>query len=68
MQTMADDLQDAIGQAALQPRVVEVVDDHKTEQHSLGDLIKADKYLQQKREAQEGFGLGFLQLIPPGTV
>lgn len=60
--------QEAIESAALAPKKV-AVDGQSVEEHSIRDLIEADRYLAAKRAAANSrphFGLRFTKLIPPG--
>ena len=67
---MAEDdntLTDAIAENAAGPKRA-AGDTGSIEQHSLPDLIEADKYLAAKKAARKGKGLGirFVKLVPPG--
>ena len=65
---MADDLKDVIKENAEGPESAEV-DGVRTKQHSLDDLIKADKHLASKGvSANPASALSRVKLIPPGTV
>ena len=64
---MADEITDAIEQAAQEPKRVKG-DMGEVEAHSLRDQIEADRYLASKRAARKtGGGLRFTKLIPPGA-
>lgn len=64
---MTDSLNDdTIKNAAESPRAAEV-DGARVEQHSLDDLIKADRYIESKRAARVGFPVKRTQLEPPGA-
>jgi hypothetical protein len=59
---------DTITQAASEPRSA-TVDGVTVQQHPLGDLIAADKYLKGQAAAKTpSRGLRFTKLIPPGAV
>ena len=64
---MADDLDDTIRENAEGPAKV-TGDVGSVEQHSLGDQIEADRYLNSKQAARKkGSGLRFSKLVPPGA-
>ena len=62
-----EDLSDAIDVAVQSPKKV-VEGETSVEQHSLADLIAADRYVRAKR-AREGGSLGITygRFVPPGT-
>jgi len=64
---MADDLTDTIASNAAQPRKASG-DSGSVENHSLDDLIKADRYLKSE-SAATGTGLGIkrTKIVPPGA-
>ena len=60
-------MEEIIEESAANPKTMET-DGMKVEEHSLGDLIKADKYLEQKKAAKNGgplFRVG--RFNPPGA-
>jgi len=62
-----EDLTDQIRENASGPKAAKG-DAASMEQHSLRDLIEADRYLASKKAAGgKGFGLKVSQFIPPGT-
>lgn len=66
---MADDLENTIETVATQPKKV-VGDAGVFEQHSLPDLIAADKHLAAKNAMNSSIGIGIkmMRIKPPGTV
>lgn len=60
-------LADAILENAKSPKRVQG-DAGSVEQHSLQDLIAADKFLQSKKAAQNGLGVRLHKLSPDGAV
>ena len=65
---MADEVSDALKNAAQQPKRVRT-DAGEVEAHDLEQQIAADKYLAAKAAASApGRGLRFNKLIPPGTI
>ena len=65
---MPDDLKDVIREAAEGPESAEV-DGVRTKQHSLDQLIKADKYLAAKETARANrLGVRLVKIVPPGAV
>jgi hypothetical protein len=60
-------LDNAIAEAAQSPKRVQG-DAGSVEQHSLQDLIAADKFLQSKKATQNGLGVRLHKLSPDGTV
>lgn len=67
--TLADViLADLIIDSAKGPKRV-AGDSGSVEQHSIKDLIDADKHLNAKKAGRKGFGgLHFAQIVPDGTV
>jgi hypothetical protein len=64
---MSGDLSDTIETAAAGPARVQT-DGTSVDQHSLPDLIEADKHLSNKRaSARAHMGLRFTKIIPPGA-
>ena len=60
-------LDDAIRRAAGGPKSAEA-DGQRVEQHSLSDLVKADRYLASKEAAKSrGGGLRMRKLVHPGA-
>lgn len=60
------DLRQTIADAAAQPAEARA-DNTSAKQHSLKDLVEADKYLKAQQAAAAGTpGLKFFKLIPPG--
>lgn len=60
--------EEAVEAASLAPKKV-AVDGQSVEEHSIKDLIEADRYLSAKRSTAAGGshrGLRFTKLIPPG--
>lgn len=60
--------QEAIESAALAPKRV-AVDGQVVEEHSIKDLIEADRYLARKTSqaaAPVGFGIRVQRMVPPG--
>lgn len=65
---MADEIRNQILTNAQAPAEASS-DMGSVKQHSLGDLIEADKYLTGKDAVSKGRrGLRFTKLIPPGSV
>ena len=66
---MPDDIVDAIEESALGPKKV-TGDSGSVEQHPIGDLIEADKYVSGRTAANAGppFGLRLAKIVPPGAV
>jgi hypothetical protein len=65
---MPDDLKDVIKQNAEGPRSASG-DAGSMQQHSLPDMVLADKHLAAKNAmTKRNFGLTRVQIIPPGTV
>jgi len=66
---VAEDLKDTIKQNAEGPKQASA-DGVSTQQHSLADLIEADKYLAGKDAASKNPAKGFtrVKIVPPGTV
>jgi len=63
---MSEDLQSEIEDVAAGPRSG-TTDGVTVNQHSLPDLIQADRYLRNKTLRSNPLtGLGFLRLLPPG--
>ncbi len=61
-------LADVILENAKGPKKV-AGDSGSVEQHSIKDLIDADKHLNAKKAGRKGFGaLHFAQIVPDGTV
>jgi hypothetical protein len=55
----------SIEENALGPKSVES-DGQKVEQHSIADLIEADRYLNSKKAMKKGIGVKISKLVPPG--
>lgn len=67
---MADEVSDALKQAAQQPKRVRT-DAGEVEAHDLREQIEADKYLAAKAAASstnKHRGLRFNKIVPPGTI
>ena len=65
---MADDLEDTIRTNAEGPKSASG-DSGSMQQHSLPEVILADKHLAAKKAmTRRNFGLTRVQIIPPGTV
>jgi len=64
-----EDLTEAIASAASAPKVFQS-DGTRAEQHSLRDLIEADRYLAAKAaaSASPGLGIRFVKIVAPGAV
>jgi hypothetical protein len=60
-------LDNAIAEAAQSPKRVQG-DAGSVEQHSLQDLIAADKFLQSKKATQNGLGIRLHKISPDGAV
>ena len=63
---MSEDLESAIQENAQGPKRAQG-DAGSMEQHSLPDQIAADRYLNSKRAANQGKGVRFSKLSPPGA-
>lgn len=66
--TTPENVEEALQQAALGPKSISV-DGQATTEHSLKDLIEADRYLAAKRSqsaAPKGFGIRLQKIVPPG--
>lgn len=64
---MADEITDAIEQAAQEPKRVKG-DMGEVEAHPIRELIEADKYMRSKEAASKRTGgLRFTKLVPPGA-
>jgi len=60
-------LDDAIAENAAGPAKASV-DGQSVEQHSLPDVIEADRYRESKNASRKpGMGIRFAKLVPPGT-
>lgn len=65
---MADEVRDAIDSSAQGPRQV-TADGMSINQHSLKDLIEADRYLESRATARaSGLGIKRLKISPGGTI
>jgi len=64
---MADELENAIREAAQQPAEVSV-DGQTVKQQPLPDQIEADRYLASKDAAKKGLGVRMTKVVPPGAV
>jgi len=65
--TQASGLDEAIRRAASGPKSAEA-DGQRVEQHSLSDLVKADRYLASKEAAKSrGGGIRFRKMIHSGA-
>ena len=65
---MADDLANTIRESAEGPKSASG-DSGSMQQHSLPDIVLADKHLGAKKAmTKRNFGLTRVQIIPPGTV
>ena len=64
---MAEEIEDAIREAAQQPAEVSV-DGQTVKQQPLRDQIEADRYLASKSAAKKGLGVRKTKVIPPGAV
>ena len=65
--TQANSLDEAIRRAASGPKSAEA-DGQRVEQHSLSDLVKADRYLASKEAAKSrGGGIRFRKMIHSGA-
>ena len=65
--TQANSLDEAIRHAASGPKSAEA-DGQRVEQHSLSDLVKADRYLASKEAAKSrGGGIRFRKMIHSGA-
>jgi len=64
---MAEELADAIREAAQQPAEVSV-DGQTVKQQPLRDQIEADRYLASKDAAKRGLGVRMTKVVPPGAV
>ncbi len=59
-------IEKAIEENVLAPKSVDS-DGTKVEQHSVADLIEADRYLNSKKAIkQKGLGIKISKLVPPG--
>jgi len=59
-------IEKSIEENALGPKSVES-DGQKVEQHSIADLIEADRYLNSKKAMKKkGLGIKISKLVPPG--
>ena len=67
IRVMADSLKQAIKENACGPKRA-AGDAHSVEQHSLRDVIEADRYISTKDAIKRpGLGIKLTRLIPPGT-
>ncbi len=65
--TQTNSLDEAIRRAASGPKSAEA-DGQRVEQHSLSDLVKADRYLASKEAAKSrGGGIRFRKMIHSGA-
>ena len=65
--TRTQDLEEAIRRNAAGPKAAQV-DGQRVEQHPLGDLLEADRYLAAKRAAKSRKGgLKFTRMSHPGA-
>ena len=64
---MAEEIEDAIREAAQQPAEVSV-DGQTVKQQPLPDQIEADRYLASKEAAKKGLGVRMKKVVPPGAV
>ena len=64
---MAEELEDAIREAAQQPAEASV-DGQTVRQQPLPDQIEADRYLASKAAAKQGLGVRLTKVVPPGAV
>lgn len=64
---MAEEIEDAIREAAQQPAEVSV-DGQTVKQQPLRDQIEADRYLASKEAAKKGLGARMTKVVPPGAV
>ncbi len=58
---------DTLEAATAKPKKV-VVDGQSVEQHSLTDLIEADRYLKSRSAAATGLGVRYVKFVPPGAI
>jgi hypothetical protein len=58
---------DTLEAATAQPKKV-MVDGQSIENHSIPDLIAADKYLKSRTAASTGLGVRYVKFVPPGSV
>lgn len=64
---MADEIENAIREAAQQPAEASV-DGQTVKQQPLPDQIEADRYLASKNAAKKGIGVRMTKVVPPGAV
>jgi len=64
---MAEEIEDAIREAAQRPAEVSV-DGQTVKQQPLPDQIEADRYLASKEAAKQGLGVRMTKIVPPGAV
>ncbi|MGD8453649.1 MAG: hypothetical protein PVJ57_17695 [Phycisphaerae bacterium] len=64
---MAEELEDAIREAAQQPAEV-TIDGQTFKQQPLRDQIEADRYLASKQATRKGLGVRMTKVAPPGAV
>jgi len=64
---MAEEIENAIREAAQQPAEVSV-DGQAVKQQPLPDQIEADRYLASKDAAKKGLGVRMTKAVPPGAV
>jgi len=64
---MAEDLDTTIVENAQGPKKAQG-DSGSVEQHSLTELIDADRYLKSKEASKKGIGVRRSRAIPPGAV
>ncbi len=64
---MAEEIENAIREAAQQPAEVSV-DGQTLKQQPLPDQIEADRYLASKDAAKKGLGVRMTKAVPPGAV
>jgi len=61
-----NEIEQSIKENALGPKSVDS-DGTKVEQHSIADLIEADRYLNSKKVMKKkGLGIKISKLVPPG--
>lgn len=64
---MAEEIEDAIREAAQQPAEVSV-DGQTVKQQPLSEQIAADRHLASKNAAKKGLGVRMTKVVPPGAV
>ena len=63
---MSEDIDNTIRENATGPKRASG-DSGSVEQHSLGDQIAADRYLNSKQAIKKGLGVRMSKLVPPGA-